>query len=108
MRTVIVILTVLAVSRPAWCDELKTIDVTLADHQFTPAEIHVPAGTQALLRVTNRDSAAEEFDSSALKVEKVILPGQTATIHLRPMAPGRFPFMGEFHPDSAHGVVISE
>jgi len=108
MRAVIVILAALAVSRAAWCEEPRTIDVTLANHQFTPAEIHVPAATPTQLRVTNRDDAAEEFDSSALKVEKVILPGQTATIRLRPMAPGRFPFMGEFHPDSARGVVIAE
>jgi heme/copper-type cytochrome/quinol oxidase subunit 2 len=108
MRAVIVILAALAVSRPAWCAELRTIDVTIENHQFTPAEIHVPAATPAQLRVTNRDAAAEEFDSSALEVEKVIMPGQTATIRLRPMAPGRFPFMGEFHPDSARGVVISE
>jgi heme/copper-type cytochrome/quinol oxidase subunit 2 len=108
MRAVIVILAALAAVRPAWCEEPRTIDVTLAEHQFTPAEIHVAAGTQAQLRVTNRDAAAEEFDSSALKVEKVIMPGQTATIRLRPMAPGRFPFMGEFHPDTAQGVVISE
>jgi heme/copper-type cytochrome/quinol oxidase subunit 2 len=108
MRTVIVILAALAVSGPAWCAEPMTIDVTISEHQFAPAEIHVPAATAAQLRVTNRDATAEEFDSSALKIEKVILPGQTATIRLRPMAPGRFPFMGEFHPDSAHGVVIAE
>ena len=104
----IVILAALAVSPPAWCEEPRIIDVTLAGHQFSPAEIHVPASTPVQLRVVNRDDTVEEFDSSALKIEKVILPGQTAIIRLRPMAPGRFPFMGEFHSDSARGVVIAE
>ena len=32
----------------------------------------------------------------------------TATIHLRPLGPGRYPFMGEYHSETAQGVVISE
>jgi hypothetical protein len=52
--------------------------------------------------------ASTEFDSSALKVEKVIVGGTYATIRLRPLGPGRYPFMGEFHSDTAKGVVISE
>ena len=36
------------------------IPVTLKDHQFTPAEIRVPANQPVLLTLTNHDSAAEE------------------------------------------------
>lgn len=93
---------------PALPEEPLRIAVTLQDHVFVPAEIHVPAGKPSLLVVTNRDTQPEEFDSSALKVEKVIAGGTYATIRLRPLAPGRYPFMGEFHPQSAQGVVVAQ
>ena len=92
----------------ALADEPAQISVQLKDHRFEPAEIHVPTGKPVVLRVTNEDATAEEFDSMALKVEKVIAGGHYATIRLRPLGPGRYPFMGEFHPDTATGVVVSE
>lgn len=92
----------------AAADEPLRIAVTLKNHVFSPAEIHVPTGKPTVLIVTNQDAGPEEFDSSALKVEKVIVGGTYATVRLRPLGPGRYPFMGEFHPDTAQGVVISE
>jgi hypothetical protein len=92
----------------AIADDPARIDVTIKDHVFSPSEIHVPVGKPAMLVVKNEDGGPEEFDSTALKVEKVIVGGTYATIRLRPLGPGRYPFMGEFHPDTAQGVVISE
>jgi len=98
----------MALSGPASADDPATINVTIKDHRFTPSEIHVPAGKPTILRIENNDVTPEEFDSSALKVEKVIVGGAYGTIRLRPLGPGRYPFMGEYHPDTAQGVVISE
>lgn len=92
----------------ARADEPANIPVTIKDHRFTPSEIHVPAGKPVTLVIKNEDSTAEEFDSSALKVEKVIAGGNYGTVRLRPLGPGRYPFMGEYHSDTAKGVVISE
>jgi len=92
----------------AGAEEPVTIAVTIKDHQFSPAEIHVPAGKAAILNITNRDATVEEFDSTALQVEKVIVGGHYATVHLHPLAPGRYPFMGEYHAQTAKGVVISD
>jgi cupredoxin-like protein len=89
-------------------DEPPTIAVTIKDHRFDPSEIHVPQGKPVILKVTNEDPSPEEFDSTALKVEKVIVGGTYGTIRLRPLGPGRYPFMGEYHADTAQGVVISE
>jgi len=89
-------------------DEPPTIAVMLKEHRFNPSEIHVPQGKPVILKITNEDAEPEEFDSSALKVEKVIVGGTYGTIRLRPLGPGRYPFMGEYHPDTAQGVVISE
>ena len=80
----------------------------LKDHKFTPAEIHVKANMPSVISLTNGDPSAEEFDSQALKVEKVVAGNSSANVHLRPLAPGRYPFMGEFHSATAQGVVIAE
>jgi hypothetical protein len=98
----------LCLARTASPEEPVSIDVTLKDHRFSPSEIHVATGKPTVLKIRNEDATAEEFDSSALKVEKVVAAGASVTVRLRPLGPGRFPFMGEFHPDTAQGVVISE
>jgi plastocyanin len=109
MRTLFpTLLVALSLSGPAIAEDLTNIDVTIKNHRFAPSEIHVPAGKPAMLTIKNEDSTAEEFDSSALKVEKVIAGGRTSTVRLRPLGAGRYPFMGEFHADTAQGVVISE
>jgi hypothetical protein len=92
----------------ARADDAGAIPVTIKDHRFMPAEILVPAGKPVTLTVRNDDATPEEFDSTDLKVEKVISPGTYGTIRLRPLGPGRYKFMGEFHPDTAQGVVIAE
>jgi hypothetical protein len=107
-KTILVAFAVASPAFPAVADEPPTIEVTIKDHRFTPAEIHVPQGKPVILKVTNEDGTPEEFDSSALKVEKVIVGGTFGTIRLRPLGPGRYPFMGEYHSDTAKGVVISE
>jgi heme/copper-type cytochrome/quinol oxidase subunit 2 len=89
-------------------EEPPTIDVTIKQHRFSPADLHVPSGKPVILRITNADDTVEEFDSVALQVEKVIVGGHYATVRLRPLGPGRFPFMGEYHPETAQGVVVSD
>ena len=84
------------------------IKVTIKDHRFTPAEIHVPAGKPATLNIKNEDGTAEEFDSSALNIEKVIGGGKEGRVRLSPLDPGRYPFIGEYHEDTAQGLVIAE
>ena len=107
-RATLLVVTGLCLGSPSFGDEPAQIAVTLKDHKFEPAEIHVHTGKPTVLLVTNQDAAAEEFDSTALQVEKVIAGGHYATIRLRPLGPGRYPFVGEFHPDTASGVVVSE
>jgi hypothetical protein len=89
-------------------EDPPAINVVLKNHAFSPAEIRVPAGMPAILRITNQDDTVEEFDSSALHVEKLIVAGHYAIVRLRPLGPGRYPFIGEYHADSAKGVVIAE
>lgn len=92
---------------PALADDAP-ISLTLKDHRFTPAEIHVKANAPSQILLNNEDSSAEEFDSSALHIEKVVPGGEKGIVRLRPLAPGRYNFMGEYHSDTAEGVVIAE
>jgi hypothetical protein len=89
-------------------NQSQGIPVTLKNHRFTPAEIHVPANQPSLITLTNQDDTAEEFDSTALKVEKVVPGHQSGEVRLRPLSPGRYPFMGEYHSETAEGVVIAQ
>ncbi len=82
--------------------------LTLKDHKFSPAEIHVTANKPTTVTLINNDDQTEEFDSTSLKIEKVVVGHSTGTMRWRPLAPGRYPFMGEFHSETAQGVVIAE
>lgn len=104
----LILLLALATGGVARAESLETISVTIKNHRFTPAEIHVPAGKPVTLTIKNEDAMPEEFDSSALKLEKVIAGGHSATVRLRPLDAGRYPFVGEYHADTARGVVIAE
>ncbi len=84
------------------------ISVTLQNHKFTPSEIHVKANTPSVIALTNKDSTAEEFNSTSLKVEKVVAGNSSGNVRIRALAPGRYPFMGEYHSATAQGVVVAK
>jgi hypothetical protein len=98
----------LAQSVPTPADEKGRLVVTIENHLFRPAEIHVRASERTQILVRNLDSTAEEFDSTALKVEKVIAGRSEGVVRLRGLDPGTYPFVGEYHADTAKGVVIAE
>jgi len=84
------------------------LSLTLKDHKFTPAEIKVPANKRVQLTVINDDATPEEFESRALKVEKVVPGKSKGIVRIGPLKPGRYPFIGEYHESTAKGVVIAE
>jgi plastocyanin len=92
----------------ALADEAVAIDLALKDHKFEPAEIKAPAGKPIAITLRNHDDAVEEFDSNALRTEKVVTKGGTIVIKLKPLAAGRYPFQGEYHAQTAQGVLIIE
>ena len=92
----------------ARAEDAHVFNITIKDHKFDPAEVRIPAGKPVILVVKNDDPTAEEFESSALKVEKIIAGGQQGTIRLPPLAAGTYSFVGEFHKDTAKGTVIAE
>jgi hypothetical protein len=81
-------------------------EIEIRNHLFFPAELVIPAHTKVKLLVTNSDPTPEEFESYELNREKVIMGGRRAVIFIGPLAPGEYPFFGEFHPKTAQGRVI--
>src|ERR1700734_2779272 len=84
------------------------IPVALQNHKFSPSIIHVKANTPSMIALTNKDATAEEFDSTALKVEKVVAGNSSGNVRIRALAPGKYPFMGEYHSATAQGVVVAQ
>ncbi len=96
----------LAASPPARADEPPTL--TFRQHRFVPARIVVPAHVKFRLRVQNTDDAADEFESTDLNREKLVPAGSTITVFLGPLAPGEYRFFGDFHQDTAQGVLVAK
>ena len=77
---VVAVLSIAASAPTAEAEEPPMIAVTIKDHRFIPSEIHVPQGKPFTLKITNDDPTPEEFISTALKVEKVIVGGTYGTV----------------------------
>jgi high-affinity iron transporter len=78
------------------------------NHRFIPDRIEVPAGQKFKLHVKNSDATADEFESNDLNREKLVPPGQTITVFLGPLSPGQYKFFGDFHQDTAQGVLVAK
>ena len=86
----------------------EEIAVTIENNRFVPAEVKVKANQPFVLVVTNKDAKPEEFESKELRIEKVIPGGKTASIRVRALKPGTYPFFGEYNPKTAQGRIVAE
>ena len=90
----------------ARAEDAVTVNISLKDHRFQPAESHAPAGKPIVIILKNLDPAPAEFESNMLRVEKVVTGGGTVTMRIRPLAPGRYRFFDDFHPESEGYLVV--
>jgi hypothetical protein len=109
MRSFLVLITTIAaiVLAPGSL-HAQDVTITIKNHRFTPAEVKVPANKRIQITVVNDDPTPEEFESHEMKVEKVIPGKSKGVVRIGPLAPGRYPFFGEFNQATAKGVVIAE
>jgi high-affinity iron transporter len=96
----------LPMARLAHAEDIPTI--VFRHHRFEPARIEVPAHVKFRLQVKNADDTADEFESVDLNREKLVAPGQTITVFLGPLDPGEYKFFGDFHQDTAQGVMVAK
>lgn len=103
LKTAAALVLLLLLPPPARADDLT---VVFRDHRFVPDRLVAPAHTKFRLKVTNADAAADEFESSDLNREKLVAPGETVTLFLGPLDPGEYKFFGDFHQDTARGLLV--
>jgi hypothetical protein len=97
----------LAFSQSARAADPTEISLTLKNHVFEPPEPKVPANQAIIVTVTNEDDTPEEFESTSLKVEKIVAPKSSIKLRVKGLPPARYEFFGEYNP-TAKGTLIVE
>ena len=82
------------------------IALSYKDKKFDPPEISAPANTAIVIKFRNLDKDAMEFESDALKIEKVVAAGKDATIKVKAQKPGRYEFFDEYNEKTARGALV--
>jgi len=103
---IVVLMLLLGLFSAAALADVPEFRLAIRNHRFVPAELVIPANTKVRLMVVNEDATPEEFESHELNREKVVTGKATITVYVGPLKPGRYPFFGDFHQDSAQGVLV--
>jgi len=104
-----VLLPLMLMSGGAQADgEIVERALLIKDGHFQPETITVPAGKRIRLVVTNAGPGPEEFESLSLRKETVLAQGVTRNVIIAPLRPGEYPFIGEFHMETAKGLLKAE
>ncbi|VVM73128.1 hypothetical protein PS662_01910 [Pseudomonas fluorescens] len=88
--------------------ELPTYQLILRDGHFTPALLEVPARQRFKIVLKNAGQGPAEFESTPLRVEKVLSPGVTTFVVIHPLRPGHYPFFDEFNPQLPEGGILAK
>ena len=89
---------------PSQAQQATEIRLTYSNGQFQPSEVRAPADKPIAFRVKNMDAKAMEFESTSLRVEKVVAAGTEGVINVRALKPGRYEFYDDFN-DKARGAL---
>ena len=91
-------------SAPSQAQQATEIRLTYSNGQFQPSEVRAPPDKPIAFRVKNMDGKAMEFESTSLRVEKVVASGTEGVINVRALKPGRYEFYDDFN-DKARGAL---
>jgi len=86
--------------------ELHTVSVTIRQGRLHPETLEVPALIRFKIVVHNAGPGPAEFESRALRLEKVLAPGATSFVVVAPQTPGSYDMFDEFHPDIGKGRIL--
>ncbi len=85
-------------------DPAAEVRVTYSNGEFQPRELSAPADKPIVIRVKNLDAKAMEFESTSLRVEKVVAAKSEGVVNVRALKPGRYEFYDDFN-DKARGAL---
>jgi cupredoxin-like protein len=86
--------------------EDTVIDLRFENRRFSPQTITAPANQPIKIKLLNASKETIEFESFKLNREKVVGPGETITIFLPALKPGRYDFYDDFHQDVPEGTIL--
>jgi heme/copper-type cytochrome/quinol oxidase subunit 2 len=89
---------------PSQAQQATEIRLTYSQGQFQPSQVSAPADKPITFRIKNLDAKAMEFESSSLRVEKVVAAGSEGIVNVRALKPGRYEFYDDFN-DKARGAL---
>ena len=98
----------LLLSGAALAAPLPTYELSLQDGHFTPPQLTVKAGERFKIVLHNLGQGPAEFESTPLRVEKVLSPGVTTFVVIHPLTPGLYPFFDEFNPQLPEGSILAQ
>jgi plastocyanin len=98
---------VLGVAAPVLAADTE-IPLVIEKNRFEPDVIKVKAGAPFVLIITNKDKGPEELDMQQPRIEKVIPGGKTVRLKMPALKPGKYPFVGEYHSETAKATIIAE
>lgn len=87
--------------------ELPTVTVTMRDGRLIPPTLEVPANVRFKIVIRNEGPGPAEFESRALRKEKVLAPGATSFVVVAPLKPGVYDMFDEFHPETSTGQIVA-
>ena len=83
-----------------------TLEVSVKDNKFQPAEFKAKAGSEIVFKVKNLGAAPVEFESEPLQFETVVKPNAEMLIKVKPQKPGRYVFFDDLHQDTKGTLVV--
>ncbi len=98
----------LVTAPPAGAQAPQEIPLVIEKNRFQPETIKVKAGAPFVLIITNKDKGPEEIDMAQPRIEKVIPAGKTVRLKMPALKPGKYPFVGEYHSETAKATIVAE
>jgi len=92
----------------AHAQDVVVVSLVAKNGRFEPPNLEVPAGKRIKIEVSNEGTTPIEFESKALKIEKVLAPGAKSSVVINPLKPGDYAFFDEFHPDTSRGRIVAK
>ena len=98
----------LGTALPVSAQSAPEIPLVIEKNRFQPDVIKVKAGQSFVLVITNKDKGPEELDMQQPRIEKVIPAGKTVRLTMPALKAGKYPFVGEYHSETAKATIIAE
>ncbi|WP_271671591.1 cupredoxin domain-containing protein [Bradyrhizobium sp. CCBAU 51627] len=91
----------------ASAQQATEIQISYSNGQFQPHEVRAPADKPVVFRIRNLEGKAMEFESTSLRVEKVVTAKSQGVINVRALKAGRYEFYDDFN-EKARGALVVE